>query len=205
MNRLHKLYLALGIAPLLLSTAAVAQEQAPPQARYSLKILGTLGNPSDSEAHGLSNRESVAGQSFVLSGELHAFFWRKGVMLDIGTLGGPDSFVLVANHTVSEKNSVVGYSETSTPDPNAENFCNLDPRFAHNLVCLGFAWENGVMTPLPTLGGTNGQSFGINNRGQIVGSPLSQNATDRYAPGASLPQGLVTVTKYGSDPGFGRR
>lgn len=135
--------------------------------RYSLKVLGTLGNPSDSEGHGLNNRGSVPGQSLLPNDALHAFLWRKGMMIDLGTLGGPDSFVLVANHTISEKDIVVGYSETSTPDPNGENFCN--PLFANGLVCLGFAWENGVMNPLPTLGGTNGQAFGINNRDQIVG------------------------------------
>lgn len=137
--------------------------------RYSLKILGTLGNTFDSEAHGLNNRGSVPGQSFLPSGALHAFFWRKGVMTDLGTLGGPDSFVLVANHTISEKDVVVGYSETSTPDPNAENFCNNAPIFAHNLTCLAFVAEKGVMTPLPTLGGTNATAAGINNRGQVVG------------------------------------
>src|ERR1700730_10805828 len=84
--------------------------------RYSLKVLGALGNTFDSEAHGLNNRGSVPGQSFLPSGALHAFFWWKGVMTDLGTLGGPDSFVLVVNHTISEKDVVVGYSETSTPE-----------------------------------------------------------------------------------------
>jgi probable HAF family extracellular repeat protein len=141
--------------------------------RYSLKVLGALGNTFDSEAHGLNNRGSVPGQSFLPNGALHAFFWRKGVMTDLGTLGGPDSFVNVANHTVSERNVVVGYSETATPDPNAENFCN--PNFANNLVCLPFAWENGVMPPLPTLGGPNATAAGINNRRQIVGTAETAN------------------------------
>lgn len=137
-------------------------------ARYSLKVLGAFGNTFDSEAHGLNNRGSVAGQSF-LSGNvvLHAFFWRKGVMTDLGTLGGPDSFVPVGNHTVNDSDLVVGYSETSDQDPNGENFCN--PAFTNGLVCRAFAWQGGVMAPLPTLGGTNGSAAGINNRGQIVG------------------------------------
>ena len=47
------------------------------------------------------------------------------------------------------------------------DFCN--PAFTNGLVCAAFAWQHGVMTPLPTLGGTNGSAAGINNRGQIVG------------------------------------
>lgn len=35
-------------------------------------------------------------------------------------------------------------------------------------ACLLF-WKNGVMTALPTLGGTNGGASQINARGQIVG------------------------------------
>jgi len=141
---------------------------------YKLTVLDTLGAAFDSEAHGLNNRDSVLGQSFLPNGALHAFFWRKGVMTELGTLGGPDSFVNVANHTVSERDVVVGYSETSTPDPNAENFCN--PNFANNLVCLPFVWEKGMMTPLPTLGGTNATAAGINNRGQIVGVAETPNS-----------------------------
>jgi probable HAF family extracellular repeat protein len=158
---------------MLLPTAVVAQERSSFQVRYSLKILGALGNTFDSEAHGLNDRGSVAGQSFLPDNTLHAFFSRKGSIADLGTLGGPDSFVDVANHTVNDKDVVVGYSETSTPDPNAENFCN--PFFTNNLVCLAFAWENGVMMPLPTLGGTNGQALGINNRAQIVGQAEGPN------------------------------
>src|SRR5260370_340995 len=35
--------------------------------------------------------------------------------------------------------------------------------------CLGFGWENGTLTPLPTLGGPNGYATSVNNRGQVVG------------------------------------
>ena len=115
----------------------------------------------------------MAGQSFLSNGGLHAFFWRKGIMTDLGTLGGPDSFVNVANHTVSSTGIVLGYSETSISDPNQENFCNVN--FTKNLVCLPFVWENGVMTSLPTLGGTNGQALGINDRGQIAGQAEGPN------------------------------
>jgi probable HAF family extracellular repeat protein len=135
--------------------------------RYALEVLGSLGG-TQSTAQGLNNKGSTAGQSFVTDSTVpvHAFFWQKGVMTDIGTLGGRDSLVNVANHTLNEKDMVVGYSETSIPDPNGEDFCN---GLGTGLICLPFVWENGVLTALPTLGGNNGQALGINNRGQIVG------------------------------------
>jgi probable HAF family extracellular repeat protein len=43
------------------------------------------------------------------------------------------------------------------------------------LVCQPFVWEKGVMTPLPILGGNNGQAFGINDRRQIVGQAEGPN------------------------------
>ena len=139
------LFAALSIPAQLVAQEKRASEKARPP-HFKLKVLGTLGGPF-SEAHGLNNRGSVPGQSFLPNGALHGFFWREGVMTDLGTLGGPDSFVNVANHTVSERDVVVGYSETSTPDPNQENFCN--PFFPNGLVCLPFVWENGVMMRCP--------------------------------------------------------
>ena len=55
-------------------------------------------------------------------------------------------------------------SETSTPDPLKQDFCG----FGDRLICLGALW-NGVMTPLPTLGGNNAMALALNNRGQITG------------------------------------
>jgi probable HAF family extracellular repeat protein len=161
--------------------------QHPHRVRYSLEVLGTLdgtpcGRPSPpgsctggtfSEAHGLNDTGATAGQSLLIRNSLplHAFFWQKGVMTDLGTLGGPDSLVNVANRTLNETNTVVGFSETSTPDPNGEDWCGLRT----GLICLPFIWHNGAMTALPTLGGNNAQALGINNRGQVVGQAETPN------------------------------
>lgn len=86
-----------------------------------------------------------------------------GSLLDLGTLGGQNSWMNWGN--INELGHLVGYSETNVPDPNGEDVCG----FGTHLSCLPFLWQNGQMSALPTLGGNNGQASGVNNRGQIAG------------------------------------
>lgn len=140
--------------------AAQEDKQGPPD--YSVADLGTLGG-TFSVAGANNNKGVVEGYS-TLPGdtETHAFLWRKGVMTDLGTLGGPNS---IAETRPSESGQAGGRSDTTTPDPNGEDFCG----FGTHLICLPFLWQHGVMTPLPTLGGNNGRANSVNNRGQVVG------------------------------------
>jgi probable HAF family extracellular repeat protein len=144
------------------------QSKKPP--RYTVIDLGTLGG-TFSEAVGINNRGAVSGYS-TLPGDsvVHGFFLgRKGVMTDLGTLGGPNSFA-PEEWPPNERGEVAGLSDTSALDPNAENFCGLfnfltgDP-----YICRPFVWRHGVLTALPTLGGNNGAALAINNRGQLAG------------------------------------
>jgi uncharacterized membrane protein len=67
---------------------------------------------------------------------------------------------------------VVLLSETATPDPNGEDFCEFN---AHrpsrtNHQCLAAVWRDGKLTALPTLpGGNNAEAFFVNAGGQAVG------------------------------------
>ena len=90
-------------------------------------------------------------------------------MGDIGApgLGGPNSIAFGDN----VRFQATGEAETSTPDPNGEDFCG----FGTHLTCLPFLWQHGVMTPLPTLGGNNGVAYAINNRGEVAG--VAENTT----------------------------
>ena len=148
------------------------QEQSGKLPHYKLTILPTLGG-TFANGWGVNNQGWVAGHSTLLGDQVsHAFFWRSGVITDLGTLGGPNSNNALSGDPVNDRGAVSGFSDTSTPDPNGEDFCGLGT----NLICLPFVWQKGVMTALPLLGGNNGQAGGINNRGQIVGASETPNS-----------------------------
>jgi len=159
-------FTCLGLALAVFASPASAQEhhsiQNAAPARYAVIDLGTLGG-SFSLAYGINDNGQIDGFS-TLPGDnaVHSFLYNHGAMTDLGTLGGPnsESFANLNNAT-----QVAGTAETSVTDPNNENFCS----FGDNLICLGFVWQNGTMTPLSTLGGNNGQAAAINNRGQVAG------------------------------------
>jgi len=86
----------------------------------------------------------------------------------------------------SNNGVVVGISQTSTPDPLNESWSCSAFIAANGKTCLGFVWEAGVMTPLPTLGGSNGFAAGVNSQGQVVGWA----ETLVHDPTCNLPQVL---------------
>ncbi len=103
----------------------------------------------------------------------HAFLWQDDVMTDLGTLGGLNSSVGLP--VKDDRGLIMGTAQTSTLDPlgefwGAALFCSPTTNCQgwQNLE-LGFLWKNGVMTPLPTLGGNNSAAVGVNNGGQVVG------------------------------------
>jgi probable HAF family extracellular repeat protein len=160
--------------------AAQGQKHEPP--RYTVTDLGTLGG-TYSLAGGTNNQGLLEGYSN-LTGDTaeHAVFWRKGVITDLGTLGGPNSD---AAWRPSERGEIGGGSDTTTQDPNGEDFCG----YGTYLICLPFVWRDGVMTALPTLGGNNAWAAGFNNRGQVVGQ-AEFNTPD---PTCQLPYDFLQV------------
>ena len=136
--------------------------------RYRIiKLTSTLGGAS-SRGSDISERGWVAGFSNRADGDRHATLWRHGSLTDLGTLGGPHSNVQW--HGLNNRGMVVGISETAETDSLSEGW-SCAPFFPSvtNRVCLGFVWEDGVMTALPTLGGTHGYAASVNDRGQVVG------------------------------------
>jgi probable HAF family extracellular repeat protein len=138
-------------------------------ARYTISYLPTL-NGSRNRPSGISNSGWIAG--FVNrpgNATRVAALWRKGSLLDtLGTLGGPNSIVQWPG--ISNNGLVAGIAETAAPDPLNEQWsCTAFLPSVTGKICLGFFWEDGVMTPLPTLGGNQGFATGVNNSGQVVG------------------------------------
>ena len=136
-----------------------------------VRNLGTFGG-NQSVANSINNRRQVVG--FALNNVLdpfsifdfqfggstngtqtRAFLWENGHMQDLQTLGGPDAWAAFVN----ERGQIAGYSYTNST-PNPTGIPTQDP----------FLWtKEAGMTDLGTLGGTVGLTFGLNNRGQVIG------------------------------------
>ena len=134
----------------------------------SLSDLGTFGG-NESSANAVNNQGQMAGEAlntitdpydgvFFMSGatQVHAFRWMKFQGLqDLGTLGGPDSAAFLIN----ESGQIAGWSFTNTTVNSTFGFPTVDP----------FFWEDGKMLDVGSFGGTWGESFVLNNRGQVTG------------------------------------
>jgi probable HAF family extracellular repeat protein len=206
-SKTHNLMIAVFLSSAVLLTAIGARGQEP-TTMYSITDLGTLGTGSNSIPNWVTNSGDVVG--FSETGQTngfgfpihHAFRWRKGVMKDLGTLGGDFSGASGAN----EEGRVVGSANVTG---NATSHAFLwDQGSMSDLGTLvgpaGFSfgslingqgevvgysdssdgnqhavvWRDGVIADLNTLGGPNSFGFGINDRGQMTGGSQANNVID---------------------------
>jgi probable HAF family extracellular repeat protein len=82
----------------------------------------------------------------------HPFLWDRGVLTDLGTLGGTFGFAAAIN----DAGEIVGYASVQGDQ-----------------AIHGFLWKNGVKTALGTLDSDQCNfAFAINSKGQVLGGSL---------------------------------
>jgi probable HAF family extracellular repeat protein len=122
-----------------------------------VRDLGTLGNGPDSFALFVNERGQADGMSYTSSTPdpvtgippIHAFFWERGRMIDVPSLGG----AIVGVSGLNNKGQVIGNSS-----------------LAGEVTTHPFSWEAGLLRDIGTLGGDNGSATWLNDAGQVVGS-----------------------------------
>lgn len=195
-------------------TPALARNGAVRPVAYSVTVLPNPLGGTYAQGTSIDNKLQIAGFA-TLAGNatMHSMLWQPNqAPVDMGTLGGPNSAVGWPNR--NNHGAFAGIAETAEQNPLGEPWScalavfNTAPPTGD--ICLGFRWQNGTMTALPTLGGYDGFATGINNRGQIVG--WAENTY--HDPTCNAPQVLQfeavvwgpdnaiqqQLPPYGSDP-----
>ena len=136
---------------------------------HDLGVLpgGTSSCGQGINAHGVVAGFSTAGDIDSLTGyrEIHAVRWQDGEILDLGTLGGNESYA----NFINDRGQIVGAALNSTPDAFA------DQLFLGTTQVHAFLWENGAMRDLGTLGGPDSFAYYINQRGDVAGQSFTND------------------------------
>jgi probable HAF family extracellular repeat protein len=160
-------FLLITFAILVCGLHAQSSPVTQPPKYYVFNLGAPLGgNP---EPVGINDLGWISGGANLTGNStVNAELW-IGIPVDLGTLGGANSNISWPNHTINGE--VVGFAETAEANPYHESWsCSAFFPSATGAVCLGFAWDAGVMTPLPPFsGGYDSYAAGVNNRGQVVG------------------------------------
>jgi probable HAF family extracellular repeat protein len=134
----------------------------------ALVDLGSLpGNTSSCpdwiSGNGLVVGPSENGAIDPLTGwpAIEAVLWRNGQPINLGTLGGNESFPI----SVNNRGQVAGAASNAALDPLA--LCCFFP--LSGTQTRAFLWQNGVMQDLGTLGGPDAFAVIVNDRGQVLG------------------------------------
>jgi probable HAF family extracellular repeat protein len=163
-------YLTAAIALMILASSFSLQAQVEQKKQPAKYYVFNLGSPLGGvpEPVGINDLGWISGGANLASNtSVHAVLW-VGTPMDLGTLGGPNSNVSWPNH--STKGEIAGIAETSQMNPLGEAWsCSAFFFGADGYICRGFAWQDGVMSELPTLGGYDGYAAGVNNQGRVVG------------------------------------
>ena len=185
-------------AGLVSASATGAASDPSGSTRWTITDLGTFGPAwTSGSAAAVNGRGEIAGSNGTSTGKQHAFIWRRGHMLDLGTLGGRGS----GASGINERGEVIGTSLTARParlhafvwhDGTMTDLGTLGGRssrpraindsgevvgesYTASGAVHAFLWRDGTMTDLGTLGGADSYATGINEHGQVVGTSSTAN------------------------------
>jgi probable HAF family extracellular repeat protein len=139
------------------------------EVRYDIRPLAELGGNS-SRGQGINDSGLVTGFSNLADGQgRRAVVWHGERTLRLDPIGGTNSTVPWSGKNNSAL--VVGITQTSELQTRTDGWsCSaFFPIDAAKYKCVGFVWEGGRITALPTLGGNNGFAASANNQRQVVG------------------------------------
>jgi probable HAF family extracellular repeat protein len=170
------------VGSVLLALAAGGAHAAAAQS-WTLVDLGTLGG-SGSFGSAVSDDGYVAGCSNTANGDVHAFLWHDGAMVDLaaasGTTAGASCGLAVNDRGVVAGRSGTGeltvWNGTSVTslgvegDIGAINDAGLVVgSYAQGSLRRAFAWQDGTLHDLGAPSATSSLATAVNARGEIVG------------------------------------
>ena len=112
-----------------------------------------------SAASAINDRGEIAGGYTPPRGGTHAFLYRRGLLTDLGTLGGG----LSVASGINDRGEIVGYSSIASQGA-------LHP----------FLYSHGLMRDLGTLGGNSSVASAINNSGEIIGYSITTSNLEQH-------------------------
>ena len=116
-------------------------------------------------------------------------------LTDVGTLGGPQSFLNLPGYPITRQGAVLGTADTTVADSDYPNFNPFIVSFADPYTLHAFTWQDGKLTDLGALPGNNSSAvFQINGSG--VGTGMSE--TGALYPNTGYPAENAVLFKQGS-------
>jgi probable HAF family extracellular repeat protein len=135
-----------------------------------------------------------------LAAQKHPAKHHQYKLVDMGTLGGPQSGVSQFVQSISKKGAVGGGADTSVIDSNYPNSNPFFPFSPDPFIQHAFLWDNGMLTDLGALPGINSSYvLWVNPKGDAVG--ISTNGM--IDPITGYPEGDAVLWKDGQITNLG--